>query len=115
MAGFLLERSDQRGNVGRLGEVIVHLLADSFERRLEIRISGQNECGGARLNSAHGADQYESIGRAADVQIGEQHVELAMADELQRFRHRCRHRYVEPLLFQDRGKGHPDRSFVINE
>src|SRR5205807_9129835 len=64
---FLFQRRYQRGNIGRLGEVIVHLFADRFKSSLEIGISGENEGGSTWLNSAHGAHQDESIGRSANV------------------------------------------------
>ena len=67
----------------RLGEVIVHLVANTLNGGFQVGVTGQNKCASVGLHAAHGADHGKTVTRLANVQIGKQNVELASANEFQ--------------------------------
>src|SRR5689334_10669569 len=62
--------------VGRLYDVIIHLLTDRLQRSLEGRIAGDDDGKCVGLDTPHRTDNCEAVSRLTDVQIGEQDIEL---------------------------------------
>src|SRR5581483_1470443 len=104
LPGLFLKSGYEHRNICRLGEVIIHLLADRFQGRLKIRIAGQDEGGSVRLETPHGDDQNEAVRWAANIEVGQQHLKWLMVDDLQRFGNRCRDRHLKSFLLKNRRK-----------
>jgi hypothetical protein len=109
------ERGYERWNVSGLGEIVIHLFPDGFQGSLEIGISSKNKGRSGRLNASHCANQDESIGWTANVQVSEQHIEWLMIDGVERLRDRCSNRYFESLLLENSWESKPNRLLVIHE
>src|SRR6478609_6906268 len=92
---------NQRWDVRRLQQVIVHLAANGLQGSIKIRIARKNKGCGFWLDAPHGAYHSKTVSGLADVQIREQHIECGMVHMFQGFRNGCCCSHFKTMLLQD--------------
>src|SRR6185312_9573770 len=67
----------------RFNQIVIHLLPYGFKSGFKGGVSGEDESDSFGLCPAHGAHHGETIAGLADIQIGNQDIELLGGDKLQ--------------------------------
>src|SRR5215475_12281542 len=92
---------NQRWDVRRLEQVIIHLAANGLQCSIKVRITRKNKGCGLRLDAPHGAYHSKTVSGLADVQIRKQHIECSMIHVFQGFRNGGCCRHLKSMLLQD--------------
>src|SRR5262249_54442483 len=110
-----LDDLDQLVYVRGFHNVVINLLSDSLQRRLERRISGDDDRNCAGLRAAHRAHDRKPITRLTNVEVRKQDLKLFLLNERKRFRNIGGSPYLKAMHFENGWKSETNARLVIDE
>src|SRR6476646_3957376 len=93
---------NQRWDVRRLEQVIVHLAANGLQCSIKIRIARKDKGRCLWLDAPHGAYNRKTISGLPNVQIRKQHIKSRVVHVFQGFWNGCCRSHFKPMLFKYR-------------
>src|SRR5437660_6501883 len=112
---FPIYGADNRVQISRLGEVVIHFHADATHCAFKSRIPRQQDCHGIGIGFSHGLDDRESITFPVNIDIREQHIEAVSLYRRECLRNIGCDLHVKSALLQKRRKRQTNARFIIHE
>src|SRR5436190_12664946 len=106
---------DQYIDICWLGDVVVNLKPNRFQRGIESGVTCENKSDHFVPGAAHCTYHRETIARRANVEVRDEHIEFLLSDEAERLWHCSNAGHREAVFLEDQPQHDADIIFVVHE